>query len=263
MSPDQTACGWSARAAAVALTMAACGGAATEAVAPATEAAGGRDDVAVSAPRGESSSNLVVAARYTGMAEGGAFDENGLDIVALDGRTRVAIGRGFLRLCAGLEGTLGASSTGLAYGADAYPIGMVMHLMTVGRQMWWGSACAGFGMSGVRGSVPFGWEFPGELALEGDLGPVRLRVWGRLAWIANADDRRDGTSAAAAAGADEFSSGIEVRVGRTMRMWGEAFAGDGPVIGFMTYDVMGSTFTGIYVGFAFSRTDPTIPLIGD
>jgi hypothetical protein len=140
---------------------------------------------------------------------------------------------------------------------------MAFHLMTIGRQRWWGSACAGFGMSGVRGSIPFGWEFPGEAALEGDIGPIRLRAWGRLALIANAADRRDGTSAAAATGADEFSSGIEIRVGRTMRMWGEAFAGGGPVVGLATYDVMESTVTGIYVGYAFARTDPTIPLVGD
>lgn len=263
VSSDHRTCALSAGVAAVALTLAACGAATTEPPAPWSKAAGGIDDVPVARPGDQSSSNLVVAGRYTGMAQGGAFDENGLDIVSVDVRTRAAIGRGFLRLCAGLDGTIGASNTGLAYGAGLYPIGIVMHLMTIGRQMWWGSACAGVGISGVRGSIPFGWEFPGEIALEGDLGPVRLRVWGRPAWIADADARRDGTFDAAAAGPDEFSSGIEVRVDRRTRTWGEAFAGGGPVLGFAIFDVMGSTFTGIYAGFAFSRTDPTIPLVGD
>ena len=106
------------------------------------------------APPLHPSSNLLVAARYSTVGEqnGGALADSGLEIAAVDMRARTAIGD-HLPTCAGFDGTLGASSTGLVYGADVYPFGLVLPSPGIGGGRGWLTACAGFGMSGVRGSI--------------------------------------------------------------------------------------------------------------
>ena len=205
------------------------------------------------APALHPSSTMQAAARFSGVDEaGGALADSDLKVVALDVRARSAIGEG-APLCVGLDGTLGASSTGMAYGADLYAFGLVWPTRLLRRLSWW-SACAGFGMSGVRGSVPFGWEFPGELSVALDFGFVFARVWGRAALVANAEARRDGTDATAGF-ADEYSAGFDFRLLR-FRHIGEARVDSSVFLGFTWSELLGSKFTGIYLGYGVGPAPP-------
>lgn len=181
-----------------------------------------------------------------GAQNGGALADGGLEIAAVDMRARTAIGY-HLPTCAGFDATLGASSTGLVYGADVYPFGLVLPSPGIGGGRGWLTACAGFGMSGVRGSIPFGREFPGALSAQVPLGPVVLGLWGHAALVANAEPRRDGTEATAGF-ADEYSAGFEIRFGRPRDSDGLILPGGVPVVGFRHGEVMGSHLSGVYVG---------------
>ena len=194
-------------------------------------------------------SRLALTARYTSTSSSasGALADSDLDILAIDGSSRFAIGWPYA-LCAGVDATLGASSTGMAYGADLYPIGLVLPFRGFGGRRGRMSACGGFGLSGVRGSIPFGWELAGEASLEMPVGPIDARISGKATLIANADERRDGTDAMAGF-ADESSGAIEARIGHGGRILG----GD-PTIGMMWQEAMGADFYGFFVGIAASRS---------
>ena len=194
-------------------------------------------------------SRLALATRYTD-ASSSAGDrplaDGDLGVVAVDGSSRFAIGWPYAA-CAGLDVTLGAGNTGLAYGAAVYLIGLVLPFPGLGGQTGRMSACGGFGLSGIRGSIPFGWELAGDASLDLPVGPVDLRVTGKAALIANAEERRDGTEAAAGF-PDEYSGTIELRLDRRGRVLG----GD-PVIGMMWQEAMGAELFGFFVGIAASR----------
>ncbi len=180
---------------------------------------------------------------------GGALAGSDLKVGALDLRARTAIGDE-APLCVGVDGTIGASSTGMAYGADLYPFGVVLPVFGLGRHRGWASVCAGFGLSGVRGSVPFGWEFPGELSAAVDLGFVFARIWGRAALVADAEERLDGTEATAGF-ADEYSAGFDFRTLR-FRHLGEARVDTSVFVGMTWAEMMGSSFWGFTLGLGAS-----------
>lgn len=206
------------------------------------------------APRLHPSSSLLASARFTAIDDdAGALAGSSLKIGALDLRARSAIGDR-LPLCVGLDGTIGASSTGMSYGADLYPFGVVLPVPGLGRRRAWASACAGFGLSGVRGSVPFAWEFPAELSAALDLGFVFARVWGRAALVADAEARRDGTEATAGF-ADEYSAGFDFRLLR-FRHLGEREVDSDVFVGLSWSEMMGSTFSGLYLGFGAHPPQP-------
>ncbi|HEU5057815.1 MAG TPA: hypothetical protein VFU21_14890 [Kofleriaceae bacterium] len=205
-------------------------------------------------PRVHPASSALATARFSRIDDetGGALGDRDLEIGAIDLHARTAIGDA-LPSCAGLDATLGASSTGLVYAADAYVFGLVLPSAGLGGAPGWLSVCAGFGFSGVRGSIPFAWEFPAELSADLPLGPITFRGWGRASLVASSEARRDGTEATAGF-ADEYTAGFDIRFSRLGQRGGLVVPGGVPVVGLTWGEVMGSTFSGAYVGIGASRS---------
>jgi hypothetical protein len=129
-----------------------------------------------------------------------------------------------VRYCLGVDGEIGGTSTGVVYDAELYLAGVAVPLgggSDVG-------ICAGAGLGGIGGAVPFGWQFPVEAGAEVQAGPVRLVGWAKVAWIAGADARKDGSDVPLG---DEFAAGAGIRVGKNTRYWDGVTAGPGVYVG--------------------------------
>lgn len=144
--------------------------------------------------------------------------------------------------CTGVDGELGPTSTGLLYELELYPIGAALSLSEDGFV----SLCGGVGLSGVRGSIPFGWQFPIELSGEWQFGKIRGLGWIRTRWIAGEDSRQDGSDLAGFA--DELDLTVGVRLGRNSRYWSKVTAGHGLFVGINYREQGTANFGGIVIG---------------
>lgn len=163
------------------------------------------------------------------------------NIGAFSVRNRLLLGR-TVSYCAGLDGDIGGSSTGVVYSLTAYALG-------VGARWGAGNAvslCGGAGFDGVADAVPFAGRFPAELSVAQSVGPLRFTAWGSLAWTVGADARRRGSTSFDFA--DEFEAGLVVRLGRQRRYWSNVSAGGGPSIGAVYREFMGTRSVSVVIG---------------
>ena len=169
-------------------------------------------------------------------------DETGArDLGLLSLRNRLLLGRR-TGWCLGLDGEIGASDEGIAYGLTGY---------VAGAGARWGDAgaialCGGAGLDGVAGAIPVAARFPVELSLSIDAGRLRAIPWARAVWIAGADRRRDGVSWLEPV--DEVEAGLLVRFARQRRYWSTVSAGGGLAVGVTYRELMGASWIGVVVG---------------
>ncbi len=200
------------------------------------------DERLAPAPRHPSESLHVGAAaqRVTG-----AGDLDGT--VALAIRSRMFLGRP-ASYCLGFDGALGGSDAGLVYEAELYPIGAGLRLGDRGVA----ALCAGAGLGGIKGAVPFGWQIPVEAWLDLGVGPLRVAAWLEATTVLDADLRQDGSDID---GIDELSAGLALRLGGDSRYWSDTTAGYGPFIAATFRQVMGGDFLGLTLGMHFWGSD--------
>jgi hypothetical protein len=184
--------------------------------------------------------DVAVLGQYAHVAEaertGGVSDLAGLAL-----RSRVLVGRP-LAWCAGVDGEIGGSNDGLAYGLTGYLLGAGARLGGAG----WISLCGGAGFDGVAGGVPLAARFPAELSIGIPAGPVRMVPWARAVWTAGDSARRDGVSWTSAV--DEVEAGLLVRFGREHRYWTTTSAGGGLALGVVYRELMDTSSIGFVIG---------------
>jgi hypothetical protein len=162
------------------------------------------------------------------------------DIGVFAVQSRLLLGRR-AAYCLGLDGALGGSDQGLAYGLTAHVAGLGARFGDAG----WAALCVGAGFDGVVGAVPFAGRFPIELSLGVDAGPIRATPWARAVWTTD-DSRRDGVSWLSAA--DEVEAGLLVRFARKHRYWTTASAGGGLAVGVVYREFMDTSSVGLVLG---------------
>jgi hypothetical protein len=162
------------------------------------------------------------------------------NLFAFDLRNRFFLGSS-IRYCLGLDAEIGATSTGVAYEAEAYLAGVSVPF---GRGSYV-SLCAGAGLGGIGGALPFGWQFPVEAGAEVQVGPIRLLGWAKATWVAGADARKDGSDLPLG---DEFSAGAGIRIGGNTRYWADVTAGAGVYIGATYRRLVGTQMIGVVLG---------------
>jgi hypothetical protein len=171
-------------------------------------------------------------------------EDPGPDGLALAGvRIRVQIGRSWIGYRAGIDLRLGATVPfGFAYDVDLYFLGVGARLGTWSRF----GVTAGVGASGATGTVDDAAQFPVEASLELALGD-RLRVIarGRIAWIAAAPERRDGSRTITFA--DELEASLAFRLGHRYTDWGYP-TGNGWFVGASYRESEGARMIGGMIG---------------
>lgn len=150
-----------------------------------------------------------------------------------------------LGYCAGFDGMLGGSPEGVAYDTSAYLLGAGLRL---GKASYV-AACAGAGLSGAAGAIPFAWQFPAELSAEVQAGPVRVALWGKVLWTSGADARSEGSRTASFA--DELEVGASVRLGRPTRYWRSRTTSHSYFIGVQYRELMDTHLLGLIAGVGF------------
>ena len=184
------------------------------------------------------SSSVLVDVRYSTELSGDTELDNA---VALGTRTRHLFGRS-ISYCAGFDAEIGNASTGLVYEAELYALGAGYPIGDDGLV----SLCTGAGLSGVRGSLPFAWQFPLELSGEIQFGSIRGLGWIRTRWIAGEDSRQDGSDLAGFA--DELDLTLGVRLGKTSRYWSRVTSGHGLFFGISYREQASAHYGGIVIG---------------
>ena len=152
--------------------------------------------------------------------------------------SRLVLGRS-VGYAAGLDGEIGGCENGAVYGLTA-------HLLGVGARWGLGNVVAlhgGVGFDGVVGSVPLAARFPVQVMLGWSLGPIRVSAHAGVAFIAGADERRNGSSWLPVG--DEFEAALLVRAGRQRRYWESVNAGGGPALGVVYREFMGTRSVGV------------------
>jgi hypothetical protein len=166
------------------------------------------------------------------------------DIVDFALRSRMYLGR-FPSYCVGLDGSVGGSNAGVAYGVTGYLTG-------IGARFGSGnvvSLCGGAGLDAVGSNVPLAARFPAELSVALSLGPLRPTVWLRPAWVRGAKAREGGASVSFV---DELEAGALVRIGRQHPYWARMSAGGGVAIGVAYRELMGTYAVLGTLGFEFT-----------
>ena len=185
---------------------------------------------------------------HVGIAAQRVSDGGDLDgTVALAVRSRFFLGRP-ASYCLGIDGVLGGSDAGLVYEAELYPVGAGLRLGDRGVA----AVCAGAGLGGIRGAVPFGWQIPLEAWIDLGLGPVRLAAWFEATSVLDSDLRQDGSDID---GIDQLSAGLALRLGGDARYWGDTTAGHGPFVAATFRQLMGGDFLGLTLGMHFWGSD--------
>ncbi|HEU5056139.1 MAG TPA: alpha/beta hydrolase [Kofleriaceae bacterium] len=175
--------------------------------------------------------------------EGGDLDGT----LALAVRSRLFLGRP-AAYCLGFDGALGGSDAGLVYEAELYPLGAGFRLGDRGVV----ALCAGAGLGGIRGAVPFGWQIPVEAWVDLGLGPLRVAGWLEGTTVLDAEVRQDGSGID---GIDELSAGVAIRLGGDDRYWSTTTAGYGPFVAATFRQLMGADFFGLALGMHFWGSD--------
>jgi len=172
-------------------------------------------------------------------------DAGGLrDVGTFALRSRIYLGRA-PNYCAGLDGEIGASNSGLAYGVTGYLVGLGAR-WDAGNVI---SLCGGAGLNRYGSAVPLAARFPAELSLALALGPIRPIVWLTPAWTSGSDARKKGASPSFV---DELEAGILIRFVEQHRYWSRVSAGGGFALGFSYREFMDTrAFVGL-VGFEFA-----------
>jgi hypothetical protein len=165
-------------------------------------------------------------------------------MAAMDIRFRTLAGSSAV-YCVGFDGALGGSAEGLVYDASAYLLGAGLR---IGESSYL-AACAGGGLSGASGAIPFAWQFPAELSAEIQAGPVRVSLWSKLVWISGADARTEGSSTLSFT--DEMSVGASIRLGRPTRYWKTTTTSHGYFLGAHYKELMGTKLIGLIAGVGF------------
>lgn len=130
-----------------------------------------------------------------------------------------------LALCAGFDASFGGSEGAFVYDANLYLLGAGLRLGKTAQL----AVCAGGGLSGAAGALPFAWQLPIEASVAFDLGGrVRPMIWARAARTFAAASRRDPN--ATLGFADEWAANVGVRIG-THRRWGRIHTGKGVLLG--------------------------------
>jgi len=173
-------------------------------------------------------------------------DPAGLRNVAVfDVRERTLVGRS-LAYAAGLDLTIGGSSSGLTYGGTLYPVGLGARFGNGGML----SLAGGVGGDRVGSAAPLALRLPIELSVSASLGSIRQTLWVRPSWIAGADERRRG--APSTSRIDELEAGLTFRFGAQRRYWSETNAGRGLAFGIVYRELMGARAIGVVLGLELS-----------
>jgi hypothetical protein len=159
-------------------------------------------------------------------------------------RSRLFVGR-TVSYCAGVDGEIGGSNPGFAYGVTGYLAG-------VGTR--WGagnvlSLCGGVGFDRVGSAVPLAAKFPAELSIAVNLGPIRPVLWVRPWWVAGSDARREGATPSFV---DELDLGVLVRLSPQHRYWMQTSGGGGLAVGVNVRELLGTHAITASIGFAFA-----------
>jgi hypothetical protein len=158
-------------------------------------------------------------------------------------RSRVYFGRE-LSYAAGLDGSLGGSSSGFCYDATAYLLGL-------GTRWGAGNVIAltgGVGLDRYGSALPRATRFPLELSVALDLGPVRPVLFGRPAWVIGTEARKKGATPSFV---DELEAGILLRLAPQHRYWQKMTAGGGFAVGASYRELMGTHAFLATLGFDF------------
>lgn len=189
------------------------------------------------------SESLHVGAAAQRVTDGGELDGT----LALAVRSRLFLGRP-AAYCLGIDGAIGGSDAGLVYEAELYPLGAGLRLGDRGVA----ALCAGAGLGGIRGAVPFGWQIPVEAWIDLGAGPLRLAAWLEATTVLDEETRQDGSDID---GIDELSAGVAIRLGGDARYWASTTAGYGPFIAATYRQLMGAEFLGLTLGMHFWGSD--------
>jgi hypothetical protein len=172
--------------------------------------------------------------------------ERGPDGLGLAGfRLRGQVGTTWLGYRMGLDLRAGTTMPGgFAYDCDLYLVGLGARL---GRWSRFGIT-GGVGASGATGTVDDAAVFPVEASLELALGShIRVLARGRVAWVAAAPGRRDGSRTVDVAGVDELDAVIAIRIGNRWSDWGFP-TGNGYFIGASYREAEGARMLGVIIG---------------
>jgi alpha-beta hydrolase superfamily lysophospholipase len=138
------------------------------------------------------------------------------------GDLRVRAGFGRIGWLGGADVRLG-SEGGFFWEADAYPLGLGVRAGSA--QLGVTAGIGGWGIDGANLA-----HVPAEVVAEIPLGPTRLLARGSIAWRVSSG----GPGTSALGFADEANALVALRIGRDVRYWADARAGQGPLLG-VTY----------------------------
>jgi len=168
-------------------------------------------------------------------------------VADLDNRGTVGVAaRGLLgsklAYCAGFDASFGGSEGAFAYDASLYLLGGGVRLGKVAHL----AVCAGAGLSGAAGALPFSWQLPVEASLAFNLGRrVRPAVWVRGVRLLGAGARRDGSRSLDVV--DELSVTAGVRIGKS-RGYRRLATGNGYFLGVSMSELVSARFIGVTFG---------------
>ncbi len=147
-----------------------------------------------------------------------------------------------LAYCAGFDANAGGGDAAFSYEANLYLLGGGVRLGKAAQL----AVCAGIGLSGAAGALPFSWQVPVEASLSFDIGRrVRPSVWARGVWLLGSSLRRDGSSSLDQV--DELSASVGLRVGK-QRRWGRVHTGNGYYVGLTYTEQAAAKFVGVTIG---------------
>ena len=179
-------------------------------------------------------------------ADGAAAGEaERVETLTFNESVRAVAGKGAVGVAAAVSLRLGgARPAGFVYDLSLLPVGLGLSL---GQRTRLG-VVAGAGLSGVTGSLPFGWTFPVEGFAETSLGDhVRVAAWAEVTEVAGAGAREGG--AADAPWGDELALGATLRWDRRRDRWGMT-GGNGYQVGAVVRERAGLTWWGVVLGYS-------------
>jgi hypothetical protein len=143
-------------------------------------------------------------------------------------------------VCLGLEGEAAVAEAGLAYFADAFPLGYRYRgrFSTV-------SVCAGGGVRGLTGVLPPGWRARARADAALDVGLLRLALELAAGLEVDAEDRPEATI-------DEYSIGLRLHYRGSSESVKDVSAARGPFVGLAFERYLNSNFFGLVVGYAYA-----------